>query len=63
MLFSGEILNRDDYLRLQQRFHPWQHVDTKEIYRISEDYESLIEAEKLLAQEMERILERLARSP
>lgn len=54
-------LRRDDYLRLKQTFHPWIKVDINHFSYRSEEYESLIEAEKLLAQEMEQILERVAR--
>lgn len=47
-----------DILRLKQRFHPWSKVDVEDLKARMKWYESYMRAEKIFAEEVERILER-----
>lgn len=60
MMSLGQYMKRDDLQRLSLSFHPWQYVSNAEVRFSRNDYEGLIEAEKLYVEEVEKILERVA---
>ncbi|GAK67863.1 uncharacterized protein PAN0_022c6093 [Moesziomyces antarcticus] len=46
--------------RLTQPFHPWEHEDLEKVMENLEEYTSLIDAEKMLVNEVEDIIDRVA---
>lgn len=52
-------LSKADFFRLKRGFHPWKDVPLKDLRKRAAWYQSLIEAEKEYAKEVEGILERV----
>ncbi len=55
------LLTREEALRLGQRMHPWEWTTMRALRKDQGLYRSLVEAEKLYINEVEAILERVAR--
>jgi hypothetical protein len=56
----GEFLHHGEVQPLTQPFHPWANEDLENIMERLEEYTSLIDAEKMLVNEVEDIIDRVA---